>query len=69
MDRNVYTQRLGAIHTGRPTVRERTANVFVSPTELIDHLERMPWIRGSGFKEYEFDAVLHGPVMGISIKF
>jgi hypothetical protein len=24
---------------------------------------------GSGFKKYEFDAVLHGPVMGISIKF
>jgi len=25
-------------------VRDRTANVFVSPTELIDHLERMPWM-------------------------
>ena len=29
---------------GDATVRERTANVFVSPTELIDHLERMPWM-------------------------
>ena len=29
---------------GDATVRERTANVFVSPTELIDHLERVPWM-------------------------
>jgi hypothetical protein len=29
---------------GDASVRERTANVFVSPTELIDHLERMPWM-------------------------
>ena len=29
---------------GDATVRDRTANVFVSPTELIDHLERMPWM-------------------------
>ena len=29
---------------GDATVRERTANVFVSPIELIDHLERMPWM-------------------------
>ena len=24
---------------------------------------------GSGFKKYEFDAVLHGPVLGVSVKF
>jgi hypothetical protein len=29
---------------GDATVHQRTANVFVSPTELIDHLERMPWM-------------------------
>jgi len=25
--------------------------------------------QGTGFKKYEFDAVLHGPVMGITVKF
>jgi len=29
---------------GDATVRDRTANIFVSPTELIDHLERVPWM-------------------------
>src|SRR5215467_8493561 len=29
---------------GDATVRERTANIYVNPVELIDHLERMPWM-------------------------
>lgn len=29
---------------GDATVRDRTASVFVSPIQLIDHLERMPWM-------------------------
>ena len=29
---------------GDATVRQRTANIYVNPFELIDHLERMPWM-------------------------
>ena len=29
---------------GDATVRERTANIYVNPIELIDHLERIPWM-------------------------